>query len=99
MAAPAGVAIRVIVLRYGIQAARVAGKQIAKRAITSKVRRKPKPPGQTESRGGQHTAIGSGRPGTKARKSMRGPSAQKSGKRSSRSSARSYFRRDEDRYT
>jgi hypothetical protein len=49
-----------------------------------------------QSRGGQHTAS-SGRPGT--RKSMRGPSAQKSKGRSKIGSRRQYFRRDEDRYT
>lgn len=96
MAAPAGVAIRVIVLRYGIAVARVAGKQIAKRAVVSKVRRKPKPPGQIESRGGEHTAS-SGTPRTSTRKSMRGPSAQKRSRRGRQKNT--YFRRDEDRYT
>jgi hypothetical protein len=48
--------------------------------------------GKAMSRGGQHTAS-SGRPGTKARKSMRGPSAQKKRKKSD---FKRYLRRHED---
>jgi hypothetical protein len=93
MAAPAGVAIRVIVLRYGIAVARVVARHATKRAITKKMRRKPDPP-QRQSRGVEHTAS-SGTTRGSARKSMRGPSAlrSRSGRRKS-----TYFRRDEERY-
>lgn len=90
MAAPAGVAIRVIVLRYGIAVARVLARYATKRAITKKMRRKPDPPQRQKSRGGEHTAS-SGTPVT--RKTMRGPSAQRRKKTRYRR-----FRRDEERY-
>jgi hypothetical protein len=54
--------------------------------------------GRAMSRGGEHTAS-SGTPRTSTRKSMRGPSAQKSKRRSRIGSRRQYFRRDEERYT
>lgn len=90
MAAPAGVAIRVIVLRYGIAVARVLARHVTKRAITKKMRRKPDSPQRQKSRGGEHTAS-SGTP--VIRKTMRGPSAQRRKKTRYRR-----FRRDEERY-
>ena len=107
MAAPiAGVAVRYIVIRGGVAVTRTIMKQYGKRTARKRMQKAaakrggkalaPAPQGpygsvpRHKSRGGQHTAS-SRMARNKARKSMRGPSAQKR-------KSRSYFRRDEERY-
>ena len=114
MAAPiAGVAVKYIVIRGGVAVTRTIMKQYGKRTARKRMQKAaakrggkalaPAPQGPygsvpSKSRGGQHTAS-SRMARSKARKSMRGPSAQKSSQRSKIRSGRRYFRRDEDRYT
>ena len=109
MAAPiAAVAIRYVVFRGGVAVTRkvvtTIGKKTAARRMQSQAAKRggeafaPAPQGPygrvlSESRGGEHTSR-SRTP--KTRKSMRGPSAKRSG--TQRKTRSRYFRRDEDRY-
>ena len=114
MAAPiAAVAIRYIVIRGGVAVTRkivtTVGKKTAARRMQSEAAKRggqafaPAPQGPygrvlTQSRGGQHTSH-SRMARSQARKSMRGPSAQKKRKKMTKrqkSDFKRYLRRHED---